>query len=77
MRAYGKALGAGRPSLAQDVIKGRRTEVDFLNGLVVRRGQEVGVPTPVNEQVVELTKRVEAGDIAPSPSHFQRIDLSL
>lgn len=77
MRAYGKALGAGRPSLAQDVIKGRSTEVDFLNGLVVRRGQEVGVPTPVNEQVVELTKRVEAGDIAPSPSNFQRIDLSL
>ena len=77
MRAYGKALGAGRPSLAHDVIKGRSTEVDFLNGLVVRRGQEVGVPTPVNEQVVELTKRVEAGDIAPSPSNFQRIDLSL
>ena len=75
MRAYGKSLGAGRPSLAQDVIKGRSTEVDFLNGVVVRRGKEVGVPTPVNEQVVALTKRVEAGEIEPSPSNFKLIDL--
>ena len=75
MRAYGKSLGAGRPSLAQDVIKGRSTEVDFLNGVVVRKGNEVGVPAPVNEQVVALTRRVETGEIAPSPSNFGLIDL--
>ena len=75
MRAYGRSLGAGRPSLAQDVIKGRSTEVDFLNGLVVRKGKDVGAPTPINEQVVELTKRVEAGEIEASPSNFRRIDL--
>ena len=77
IRAYGRSLGAGRPSLAQDVIKGRSTEVDFLNGVVVRKGKEVGVPTPINEQVVGLTKRVEAGELAPSPSNFQHIDLSV
>ena len=77
IRAYGRSLGAGRPSLAQDVIKGRSTEVDFLNGLVVRKGKEVGVPTPINEQVVELTKRVETGEIEASPSNFQRIDLGV
>lgn len=77
MQEYARGLGAGRPSLAQDVMKGRGTEVDFLNGLVVRRGKEVGVPTPVNQQVVELTKRVESGEIAPSPSNFSRIDLSV
>ena len=58
------------------MIKGRSTEVDFLNGVVVRKGKEVGVPTPINEQVVGLTKRVEAGELAPSPSNFQHIDLS-
>ena len=75
MRAYGRSLGAGRPSLAQDVIKGRSTEVDFLNGVVVRKGREVGVPTPINEQVVALTKRVETGELAPSPANFRLIDL--
>ncbi len=77
MRAYGKSLGAGRPSLAQDVIKGRSTEVDFLNGVVVRKGREIGVPTPVNEQVVALTKRVEAGELTPSRSNFALIDLDV
>ena len=75
MREYAKGLGAGRPSLAQDVKKGRLTEVDFLNGLVVRRGKEVGVPTPVNEQVVGLTKRVESGELEPSAENLRYIDL--
>jgi 2-dehydropantoate 2-reductase len=69
----GKTIGSGRPSLAQDVIKGRRTEVEYLNGYVVRKGREVGVPTPVNEAVVEITKRVEAGDLEPSESNLNYI----
>ena len=62
----GKGLGTGRPSLAQDVIKGRKTEVGSLNGYVVRKGEEIGVPTPVNRAVVELTRQLEAGDLEPS-----------
>ena len=56
----------GRPSLAQDIGKGRRTEVDSLNGYVVAKGLDLGVPTPVNEAVVRLTKRVETGELEPS-----------
>jgi len=59
----GRALGAGRPSLLQDMMKGRRTEVDYLNGYVVRKGRELGVPVPMNETVVEVTKRMEAGEL--------------
>lgn len=59
----GKSVGAGRPSLLQDMMKGRRTEVDYLNGYVVRKGREVGVPTPMNEAIVGLTKRMEAGEL--------------
>ncbi|MBI4572937.1 MAG: 2-dehydropantoate 2-reductase [candidate division NC10 bacterium] len=66
----GRNLGAGRPSLLQDVLKGRRTEVDYLNGYVVRKGKEVGVPTPMNEAVVEITKRLEAGDLKPDPANL-------
>jgi 2-dehydropantoate 2-reductase len=66
----GRGLGAGRPSLLQDLLKGRRTEVDYLNGYVVRKGREVGVPTPVNEAIVEVTKRVEAGDLRQDPANL-------
>lgn len=46
---------ANRSSMLQDVEKGRRTEIDSLNGAVVRLGQELSVETPVNR---ELARRV-------------------
>jgi 2-dehydropantoate 2-reductase len=67
----GQSLGAGRPSLLQDIMKGRRTEVDYLNGYVVRKGREIGVPTPMNEAIVAVTKRMEAGELTPSPANLQ------
>jgi 2-dehydropantoate 2-reductase len=67
----GQSLGAGRPSLLQDMMKGRRTEVDYLNGYVVCKGREAGVPTPVNEAVVAITKRVETGELAQDPANLQ------
>jgi 2-dehydropantoate 2-reductase len=67
----GQGLGAGRPSLLQDVLKNRRTEVDYLNGYVVRKGREVGVPTPMNEAIVGLTKRLEAGELKQGPANLQ------
>jgi 2-dehydropantoate 2-reductase len=67
----GKAVGAGRPSLLQDVMKGRMTEVDYLNGYLVRKGREVGVPTPVNAAIVGIAKRVEAGELKPSPENLR------
>ena len=70
----GRALGTGRPSLAQDVMKGRRTEVEELNGYVVRKGRQAGVPTPVNRAIVAVTKRVEAGELEPSLSNLKLIE---
>ena len=67
----GKSVGAGRPSLLQDILKGRRTEVDYLNGYVARKGREVGVPTPINEAIVAVTRHLEAGDLAQSPANLQ------
>ena len=66
----GKNVGAGRPSLLQDMMKGRRTEVDYLNGSVVKKGQEVGVPTTMNEALVEVAKRVESGGLKPGPTNL-------
>jgi 2-dehydropantoate 2-reductase len=66
--------GAGRnwrASMAQDVIKGRRSEIDFMNGRVVDKGRELGVPTPVSAAVVELMREVDAGTRKPAPEHIE------
>ena len=44
----------GRPSMLQDVMRGRRTEIEHLNGFVLDEGRRVGVKTPLNEKVVEV-----------------------
>ena len=63
----------GRPSLLQDVIKGRRTEVDFLNGEIVRQGAAAGIATPMNAAIVELMHRVERGEVRPGLDNLARL----
>jgi 2-dehydropantoate 2-reductase len=62
-----------RPSMGQDIFKGRRTEIDFINGLVVERGAELDIPTQVNRAMVEAVKRVERGEIEPSLDNVRDI----
>ena len=67
--------GEHRPSMGQDMVKGRRTEIEFLNGLITRKGDEVGIPTPANRALVDIVKRVEKGELKPDPKHI--LDLRL
>lgn len=46
-------------STAQDIARGKRTEIDHLNGYVVRRGEAVGVDTPVNRTLHALVRLLE------------------
>ncbi len=48
-----------KASMLQDVEARRQTEIDYLNGGIVRFGQELGVPTPLNEAITALVKGVE------------------
>ncbi|HEY0411927.1 MAG TPA: 2-dehydropantoate 2-reductase [Allosphingosinicella sp.] len=50
-----------RSSMYDDLAAGRETEVDYLNGEVVKLGRKVGRPTPVNARIVSLIKQREAG----------------
>lgn len=59
-----------RPSMAQDIFKGRRTETDFINGFVAAKGEEIGVRAPLHASMNALVKKVERGDIKPSPEHL-------
>ena len=47
-----------RPSMAQDIIKGRRTEIEFMNGFIAERGRMIGVPAPAHERLTELVLQV-------------------
>ncbi|TMH85370.1 MAG: 2-dehydropantoate 2-reductase, partial [Betaproteobacteria bacterium] len=46
-------------STAQDLARGKPTEIDHLNGFVVRKGEGLGVPTPANRVLLALVKLVE------------------
>ena len=59
-----------RPSMAQDILKGRRTEIDFMNGFIVDKGKLLGLPTPSHEKLVDLVRRLERGEVTPSASHL-------
>lgn len=62
-----------RASMAQDVVKGRRTEIEEMNGTVVARGRECGVPTPVSEAAVEAVRRIDAGLLKPAPENIAQV----
>jgi 2-dehydropantoate 2-reductase len=62
-----------RSSMAQDVVKGRRTEIEYMNGYTVQRGREVGIPTPVSAAIVEVVKQIDAGTLKPDPSNVERV----
>jgi len=55
----------GRSGTAQDIAKGRRTEVDFMNGYVAVKGEKLGVPAPTHAAVAALVRRVERSELAP------------
>jgi 2-dehydropantoate 2-reductase len=63
-----------RASMAQDVAKGRPTEIDHMNGHVIAQGRDKGVPTPVSEAVVGVMHEVERGERKPVP---QNVELAL
>ncbi len=61
---------AQRPSMGQDMQKGRRTEIDFINGVIVEKGREFGLSAPTHEKLIAAVKRVELGQAPPSPEHI-------
>jgi 2-dehydropantoate 2-reductase len=59
-----------KASMAQDVAKGRPTEIDDMNGHVVAQGRAKSVPTPVSAAVVDVMHEVESGARKPAPENI-------
>jgi 2-dehydropantoate 2-reductase len=70
LAAEAKRRTGGRPSLLQDVMKRRRTEVDFLNGHVSAEGRTKGVPTPFNDAIVAAVHAHPVGQLTPNPKNL-------
>jgi len=55
-----------RSSMWEDLQRGRKTEVDLLNGEIVRLGAQLDVPTPVNQRIMDLVKEAELHGTPPA-----------
>ncbi|MDR1630334.1 MAG: 2-dehydropantoate 2-reductase [Oscillospiraceae bacterium] len=68
---YGKV----KVSMLQSLERGEKTEIDIFNGYIARKGKEVGVPTPVNDQITQMIKDIETGKRPIAVSNLNDIKL--
>jgi len=61
MQDIAAAMPGQLSSTAQDMARGKPSEIDHLNGFVARRGRELGIATPTNQALHALVKLVESG----------------
>ena len=59
-----------KSSSLQSLSRGKPTEVDYFNGYIAKKGQELRVPTPVNSRIVQMIKEIEAGERKITPDNF-------
>jgi 2-dehydropantoate 2-reductase len=69
LRGYGDV----KPSMLQDFERGRRTEIDFINGYVVDLGRRHGFGTPTNAAILEAVNAISQRQLAPAPVLMGRI----
>jgi 2-dehydropantoate 2-reductase len=62
--------GSHKASMLQDLLAGRRTEVDALNGMIVELGERHQVPTPLNAMLATLVRLAERGEHGPRQSEL-------
>ena len=70
-------VSRGRTAPIHDHIKGRKSEMEFISGLVTRKGRELGIPTPCNDAVVEIDRRINQGLLKMDRSNFELLNKGL
>jgi len=63
--------GRSRTAPIHDHLKGRRSEMDYITGIVTRKGRELGIATPFNDAVLEIDRRINTGEIKMDRSNFE------
>ena len=62
------------PSMLQDIRAGKPCEVDAINGVVCGYGRKLGVPTPINDRIVEVIKKEQSGELKPEAANIRLFD---
>lgn len=60
VEAVCEATAANISSMLQDILRKKKTEIDFINNVIVREGKSLGIPVPINSTLVDLVKTIEA-----------------
>lgn len=71
MKALLTHITNGRTAPIHDHIKGRTSEMEWIPGVVSRKGRELGIATPFNDAVVEIDRLINRGEISMDPSNFE------
>src|ERR1700749_1220852 len=71
-----KTASEQRPSMGQDMAKGRLTEIEFINGHIVREGEKLGMNCRANAILTDIVKRVERGELKQDPKHITELRLN-
>ena len=66
-----KKHAAIEPSMLQDLKKGKPCEIGAINGVVCEWGKKKGIPTPVNDRIVEIIREIQAGKRIPSRENLK------
>ena len=65
------------PSMLQDLRNGKPCEVDAINGVVCAYGRKLGVPTPINDKIVEIIKKEQSGELKMEAANIRLFDALL
>jgi len=61
VRRVAEMTAENKSSMLQDLERGKRTEVEFINGAIVKKGEEFGIDCPTNKTLLNLVRGVESG----------------
>jgi 2-dehydropantoate 2-reductase len=64
----------GRTAPIHDHMKGRTSEMEYIPGLVCRKGRELGIPTPYNDAVVTLDREINSGTLTMQAEYLARLE---
>lgn len=73
IRVIGMKYRRLKSSSLQSLERGRKTEVDIYNGYIAAKGEELGVPTPVNQQLTRMVREIEQGTRKITAQNFREI----
>lgn len=73
LEALGQIIKDVKSSSLQSLERGRKTEIDFLNGYIAKKGKELGVATPINSTVTQLVKEIETGKRKMAPDNLMEL----